>query len=284
MTRLLVLALLAVLGAARPAAAEPARDEGRPIVIGRSYTLASKVLGDVRRLNVYLPEHYGDKGRSFPVVYLLDGGEAEDFHHISGLAQITAAYGQGQELIVVGIEGVDRRHDLTSPSQVPADLKVAPTSGGSAAYRRFLLEEVKPWVAARYRANGRSALMGESLAGLFTAETLLRAPDSFDDYIICSPSLWWSDGALAAEAAHDLHGPGFEGRRAFIAFDDPPPPEAAAAKDRARQAELEAAFAGAPKGLQWTVLRPHESHGAIYHPAALAAFRWLYPPPAEAKN
>src|SRR5690349_9705422 len=75
-------------------ATAPASEEaGRPIVIGRSFELPSKVLGDTRRINVYLPDGYGTSGRSFPVLYLLDGGEKEDFLHIAGLAQITAAYG-----------------------------------------------------------------------------------------------------------------------------------------------------------------------------------------------
>ncbi|HVZ91559.1 MAG TPA: hypothetical protein VG843_07910, partial [Rhizomicrobium sp.] len=48
-------------------------DEGRPIVIGKSYTIQSKVLGDTRRLNVYLPPDYKDASRKFPVLVLLDG-------------------------------------------------------------------------------------------------------------------------------------------------------------------------------------------------------------------
>ena len=51
MTRFVLFALLA-LSSLAPVAAE----EGRPIVIGRSYTLASKVLGDTRRLRRYAAE------------------------------------------------------------------------------------------------------------------------------------------------------------------------------------------------------------------------------------
>jgi hypothetical protein len=284
MKRLLPLAALVLAALAGPAASQtetqagpPPPDDGRPVVIGRSYALPSKLLGDVRRINVYLPEHYGEPGRTFPVLYLLDGGETEDFHHITGLAQITAAYGAGRELIVVGIEGVDRRHDLTSPSSLPEDRKLLPTSGGAAIYRRFLVEELKPWVAARWRTEGRTALMGESLAGLFVAETLLKAPASFDDYIAVSPSLWWNGGALSREAAADLRAGAFSGRRVWIAFDEPAPPAAQAARERAWQAQLEAAFAEVrPAGLAWKATRPGEDHGGIYHPAALRAFRDLY--------
>ncbi len=160
---------------------------GRPIVIGQSYQLPSHVLGDTRVVNVYLPESYESGSGSYPVLYLLDGGEREDFVHIAALAQINAAYGQGQELVVVGVEGVDRRHDLTSPSAVAADRKSAPTSGGAASYRQFLIEELKPWVASHYRTTDRSALIGESLAGLFVLETILDRPNSFSDFISISP-------------------------------------------------------------------------------------------------
>lgn len=252
-------------------------ETGRPIVIGNSFELPSKILGDVRRVNVRLPDHYSEAGRTFPVLFLLDGGEQEDFVHIAGLAQINAAYGQGQEMIVVGIEGVDRRHDLTSPSSVDSDRKLAPTSGGAAAYRRFLIEELKPWVAARYRTNGHDAIIGESLAGLFVLETLLTAPTSFDDYVAISPSLWWNGGRLSREAASQLRKLKFDGQRAWIGFDEPAPPADQAAKERALQEMLDAAFRSAkPEGLEFTVGRLNESHGSIFHPAALRAFRALY--------
>ena len=252
-------------------------ESSSPIVIGCSFQLPSHILGDTRRINIYLPEHYGDPGRKFPALYLLDGGEREDFLHIAGLAQISAAYGNGEELIVVGIEGVDRRHDLTSPSTSPADLKLLPTSGGADAYRSFLVKELKPWVAARYHVNGHAALIGESLAGLFTLQTALSAPSSFDDYIVISPSLWWRDGAISRDAEAMLRRGDFSGRRVFIAFDDPAPPANLARKERAQQDQLAASFSAAnPPGLKWKIERPGEGHATIYHPAALRALRWLY--------
>jgi hypothetical protein len=264
-------------GAIAAPQAEPVPESGRPIVIGRSFTLPSKLLKDDRRINVYLPEHYDEPGRTFPVLFLLDGGEREDFLHIAALAQITAAYGQGQEMIVVGIEGVDRRHDLTSPSSVAEDLKRAPTSGGAATYRRFLAEELKPWVAARYRTSGQTAIIGESLAGLFVLETFLKQPGSFEDFIAVSPSLWWNGGKLAREAGADLRKAGFSGRRLWIGFETPPPPADEAARERALQAALEAALrAVQPPGLAWTAVHLEEGHGNVYHPAALQALRSLY--------
>ncbi len=268
MTRLAV--LLALLVSLTPARA--AADEGRPIVIGRSYTIASKTLGDTRRLNVYLPAHYSDASRRFPVLILLDGGEAEDFHHITGLAQVTAFNGAVEELIVVGVEGADRRHDLTSPSSDPQDLKLAPTSGGAAAYRRFLVEEVRPWIAARYRTSGRTGLIGESLAGLFIVETLLRAPQSFDDYIAASPSLWWDKESLSREAASDFAKGGFAGRNLWMSVGNE-----GATMQEAIDRVVSAAKAAGPQNFALHYdPRPDERHDTIYEPTAIAALRTLY--------
>lgn len=275
-------ALLTTLSPTRGQTATPPSDVGKPIVIGRSYLLQSRILHGPRRINVYLPPHYGEAGRRFPVLFLLDGGAGEDFHHITGLAAISSAYGSTEEMIVIGIEGVDRRHDLTSPSSDPADRKAVPTAGGAAAYRRFLVDELKPWVAQRYGAQGRTVLIGESLAGLFTVETALREPAAFSDYIAISPSLWWNRGALSREAAADLAKPGFQGRRLWLAIANE---GSAYAEWREGMDRLLAALKAAPAPeLSWTFTPfPAETHATVYHPAARAAIRDLYalpPPPA----
>ena len=67
-------------------------------------------------------------------------------------------------------------------------------SGGAAAFLRFLREEVRPFVESRYRvAQGGSGLFGDSLGGLFALYALFHAPNSFDRYIVGSPSIWWDE-------------------------------------------------------------------------------------------
>ena len=101
--------------------------------------MQSEALGELRRINVYLPPDFAERKEPLPVVYLLDGGEPEDFHHISGLAQLAALNGFIGEFIVVGIADIDRKHDLTYPAAFADDRKLLPTSGGSAEFRRGLL-------------------------------------------------------------------------------------------------------------------------------------------------
>ena len=153
-----VLAVSALLLLAPAAATAQA---SKPIVIGQSYAVTSKVLGQERTINVWLPPGYAEGKASYPIVYLLDGGEFEDFHHITGLMQVGGMNGYTTEAIVVGIASVDRKHDLTYPSASAEDRKILPTGGGSAAFRQFIATELQPWVNARYRTSGRTVIMGE---------------------------------------------------------------------------------------------------------------------------
>ena len=272
MLRLLL--ALAVLALATPAAALP---PGQPIVIGTGYDLPSKVLGDTRRLNIWLPDGYAKGAKTYPVIYLLDGGAAEDFPHITGLLQVGQMNGYLADVIVVGIAGADRKHDLTAPSADPRDLKDVPTQGGSAAYRRFLAQDLQPWVAANFRTDGHAALMGESLAGLFVVETFLKQPSLFDTYVAISPSLWWDGGSLARSAPALLAAQAPGPRRLYLSLGDEGPAMGLAPL-------LAALKAAPPPNLTWRYdPRPEEHHSTIYHPAAGAALRWLYPAPTKPK-
>lgn len=269
--RMLLAGSAASLMAATPAFAEPAG--GKPIVIGESFELPSTFLGETRRLNVWLPASYKDTGPRLPVLYLLDGGVDEDFHHISGLANISGAYGLTREFIVVGVEsGPNRRYHMTSRSEDADDLKVIPRNGGASEYRRFLGDEVFDWVETRYRTSSERVVMGESLAGLFVVETLLRQPAMFRSYIAVDPSLWWAKGALVREAALPGWPPMDAKRRAFIALSGQgPAAEGAVLRDR---------LDGAVK-LDYRVMGD-ETHASIYHPAATYAFRAIFAPPPTA--
>lgn len=266
MIRLLAL-LLALLPV--PALAQQA---GAPIVIGQSYKLDSATMGAPRTINVWLPPGYAEGAQRYPVIYLLDGGVDQDFHHISGLAQLGTIVGTTRDVILVGIETADRRNELAFPVVSDAKLKADyPTAGQSERFRRFIANEVKPWVEKSYRTSGENALIGESLAGLFVVETMLRAPGLFDTHIAISPSLWWDNEALVKAAPALL--PKARGRLWLTVANEQGmgvAPFAALLKNTA------------PADLQWTYApRPDETHATIYHGAALAAVRQLYPQPSQ---
>src|SRR5262245_20267050 len=69
----------------------PVKSVTRPITIGQMAELNSKILGEKRTLNIYLPDGYQEQdSQKYPVIYLLDGGLSEDFLHIVGLVQYAA--------------------------------------------------------------------------------------------------------------------------------------------------------------------------------------------------
>jgi predicted alpha/beta superfamily hydrolase len=194
MTILRVLFAIALFGAfARTPDALAAASASQPLTIGETFTIESKVLGETRRINVYLPPGYAGTELRVPVLYMPDGGIAEDFLHVAGLVQVGVGNGTMRPFLLVGIENTERRRDLTGPTNNAEDRKIAPRVGGSAEFRKFIRDELMPEVTKRYRTTDETATVGESLAGLFVVETFFLEPDLFDTYIAIDPSLWWND-------------------------------------------------------------------------------------------
>lgn len=276
MIRSLILGLAALLAFAGSATAQ-ATVEPTPIAIGQSYALPSTVMGGTREINVWLPPGYAESEARYPVLYLLDGGQAQDFHHISGLAQLGTIVGTTRDVIVVGIATVDRRNELTWRSEEPYLVADYPTHGQSARFRQFIGEEVQPFIEGRFRTSGETALMGESLAGLFVVETFLKEPQMFDAYVAVSPSLWWDDGRLARQAGAHLRDHSNDPRTLILTIAD---------EGGTMQAGMDALVDNlrqyAMPGVTWDYQpRLNRTHGTIFHEAALDAFRRLYAVPAE---
>jgi predicted alpha/beta superfamily hydrolase len=245
-----------------------------PLVIGETFTIESRPLGERRRINVYLPAGYADSTSTrFPVLYMPDGGVAEDFLHIAGLVQICVADGTMRPFILVGIENTERRRDLTGPTQVESDKRIAPRVGGSAAFRSFIRQELKPRIRNQYRTTAESAIIGESLAGLFVVETFLMEPDLFDTYIAVDPSLWWNDHRLVNDASRLLHSTSLQGKTIYLASGSD------AGLDE-QMKDLTATLArNTSDGFRWFYeAMPDETHRTIFHPAALRAVRRVLAP------
>jgi len=243
-----------------------------PLNIGDTFLIRSNVLHETRRINVYLPPAYADAPQGLPVLYMLDGGLDEDFLHIAGLLQVSTANATMRPFLLVGIENTQRRRDLTGPTESADDKKIAPQVGGSEAFRRFVRSELMPAVRHHYRTTAETAIIGESLAGLFVVETFFVESDLFDSYVAIDPSLWWNGARLVREAEGRLAG-GLPRPKALYL--------AASRDDRDRRTEQLAGVLRrkAPPNLTWYYdAIPEEGHGTIYHPAALRAFRRLFGP------
>lgn len=166
-----------------------------------TFTVQSVNLNELRTINVWLPKEYITSQDSFPVMYMADGGIIdEDFPHVANTIAQLIAQKQIPPMILVGIQNTQRRRDLTGPTEVESDKKIAPVVGGSNQFRLFIKSELFLEIEKRYKTNSKKGILGESLSGLFVMETFLMEPEMFDYYIAFDPSLWWNNHALVNHA------------------------------------------------------------------------------------
>lgn len=248
---------------------------------GISFQLPSEIYGMDREINVYVPK-IPDWGKGYfedplPVLYVVDGGLDQDFFHIAALSQLTLINAERQPMIVVGVRTHDRRPEISPKA---TDHRYTANGfegwGGSHVFRRHLTEEVKPFIEARFE-TGRQAIIGESLAGLFIVETFLEVPDSFDDYIAISPSLWWDDRRLPKQAPALLEKHGESDRRLYLTMADE------GGTMRLGLDELLEALSPQNETVEVKFVDRNntDTHASIYHHAARDAFSWMYGLPAE---
>jgi hypothetical protein len=184
-------------------------------------TIRAKALERDYEIYVSLPESYRSQPRRrFPVLYVTDADYA--FPLVRSIAQRVGNRAQGlEEFILVGLSHAigdtrefSRRRDYTptpngEKTRDPEGRR--PLFGEAEPYRRFLAEELMPFVAATYRTDTtRSLYAGHSYGGLFGLHVLLTQPTMFSHYIIGSPSLWFDRRVMFArerafaEANRDL--------------------------------------------------------------------------------
>ena len=253
-------------------------DDAERVVIGKTYTIQSEVLGTDRRLTVRLPTRYvSEPDAEFPVLYLMDGGPEQDFPHIAGILQSTDINWTVEPMIVVGVETVDRATEITPPSDNPEYDETFPNRGGADAFRQFLQIDVLPWVESKYRTDDRRILLGESLAGLFVLETYLKTPNLFTHYGSISPSLWWDELSVAQTAETTLNDPDRKPPTLYVTM-------GSEGGEMQRGLDMVLKALRQTKTPNWTYVdrRNSEDHGTIYHPSALDMLRTYFSTPYRA--
>ncbi|RYD98265.1 MAG: alpha/beta hydrolase [Sphingobacteriales bacterium] len=234
-----------------------------------SLYIHSEILKESRRINIWTPPAYVNGKDSLLVIYMPDGGIAEDFPHIAETLSELIATNAIPPVILVGIENTNRRRDLTGPSEVKEDSVLAPLSDGAAQFRAFVREELFPGINKRYRTSGKKGIIGESLAGLFVMETCLLQPDMFDHYIAMDPSVWWNNGYLVRTAKEHLASFPKAARTLWFA----------GSKDMVDYTRplAETLKTQAVANLKWCYAdEPEEDHGTIYKATKKKALIWTF--------
>ncbi len=165
---------------------------------------ASTVVGDLRfhpgigdsaisprTVSVWLPPGYdADPDRRYPVLYMHDGQNCFDVARSAfGMewrmdeeATRLIAEGRIEPLIIVAIDNDgERRMDEYGDTEL------------GAAYRRFVVETVKPMIDAAYRTEtsaARTAVMGSSMGGCVSFLLAWEHPDVFSGAGCLSPAFF----------------------------------------------------------------------------------------------
>lgn len=177
------------------------------------HVLHASHLGRDYELYVSLPPSYGSGQRSYPVVFVTDAPYA--FPVTRAIEARIAGHSQElPEFILVGLgyaQGdtpeYSRRRDYTPSAHgdrdAKSDMPGRPVVYGEAeGYRRFVADEVFPFIASHYRADmTHKVFAGHSYGSLFGAYVMLTSPEMFDGYVLGSPSLWFDHRLLFAREA-----------------------------------------------------------------------------------
>lgn len=154
---------------------------------------------------VELPPSYGKTEKKFPVLFVSDANYA--FPLIRSIRNRLGAGGQNiEDFVIVGLSyakednPTDSRSLDFTPTNILANGKkrsknlTAKAYGGAALYADYLRQQVIPFVLNNYQVDPKRKLfVGHSYGGLLGAQILLTQADTFDTYILSSPSLWFDD-------------------------------------------------------------------------------------------
>jgi predicted alpha/beta superfamily hydrolase len=183
----------------------------------RVHDFASRVFGNTRKLRVLLPDGYDrqeNAARRYPVLYLNDGQNLFDratavFNpaewQVDEAIHALASEGRIPPLIVVGVDNAGRRgRPREYLPYVDEFLQPSEPDPQGRRYPAFLVDEVMPFVNARYRTRTDpegTGLGGSSYGALAALYTVVARPGVFGRLLVESPSIYVDDARILQEAA-----------------------------------------------------------------------------------
>ncbi len=154
---------------------------GQEIKIGFKDSIESTILNENRKIIVRLPKDYNDSGKSYPVIYRLDGDLDLFIETVGVINRLAYMEELMPDMIVVMIENTNRNRDM-----MPTNTSFFKTEPGAQNFKRFIENELIPHINNSYRTTNEKVLCGQSLSAIFTLYYFLTSPDSFDSFIACS--------------------------------------------------------------------------------------------------
>jgi predicted alpha/beta superfamily hydrolase len=182
------------------------------IVIGKRYTIHSKILNENRNYSVYLPDSYKkNPNKKYIVAYVLDG-ERTKFFEVAGIVQsMHSSFNlklQIPELIVVSIENTNRTRDFTPTQSLnyldKENITAFNSSGRANDFMNFIEKELMPNINTSFRTVSENMIIGHSLGGLFALHCLLENPKLFSYYLLIDPSWFWDHNYIGKKGKEVL--------------------------------------------------------------------------------
>jgi predicted alpha/beta superfamily hydrolase len=178
-----------------------------------TFTLDSKIFGNKRAIRVFLPAGYrNDPASVYPALFLNDGFAAftsSAWNAPSIVARLIAGK-KIPEIVLIGIDsgataspGSDDERTNEYLPHPDADEPTVPHPKGN-RYPDFLIDEVLPAVAHRYRIRSDAAglaIGGASYGALAALYTVIKRPGVFGRVLLESPSLYAGGSAILADAS-----------------------------------------------------------------------------------
>lgn len=157
------------------------KSDGKPVSIGTFRQLHSDVLDEDRSLLVCLPRDYEESSMSYPILFVLYGGQirgyfADAVHVVDRLSE----EGSIPKMIVVGVANVARYRDLSPVGR-------RGSASGIEPFSRFFVEELIPFIESEYRTKDYRVIMGPQAGAAFGLYSLAKRRGLFDAFIVENP-------------------------------------------------------------------------------------------------
>lgn len=146
-------------------------------------TVDSAILGNARKVVVYVPQTEGkDKGEAPGLLLLFDGLSFLSPGHVPEMLDSMTASGQVAPAVAVFVDFIDQAHRK-------AEL------GPNPLFARFIAEELVPLIRTKFGVStdpARAVIAGASRGGLAATSIAFEHPEIFGNVLAQSSSYWWA--------------------------------------------------------------------------------------------
>ena len=180
----------------------------QPVAKVADVFIKSQFFNHEREVLIYTPSGYDEFTASdYDVMYVFDSQERSKFDLVHSLTELsTTDPDEMKRFIVVGVCSPNLleidyyRNTDYLPMPIHGKDAIGNRSlfddvrgyGHSSDLKKFLKQELMPYIAKNYRTSGRNIGIGHSLSGSFVLDCMIDG-DLFDDYIAMSPNYCYDE-------------------------------------------------------------------------------------------